>query len=98
MQREQRNGDFFKLQEKLDSLKRTQLIVAGIAANVCVESTVRDAMQLDYEVTLVSDGITTFDKTLLESAIRNTMLFFGDVSTTEEIMEALREHASCRAG
>jgi ureidoacrylate peracid hydrolase len=83
-----------ELHEKLDSLKRTQLIVAGIAANVCVESTVRDAMQLDYEVVLVSDGITTFDKTLLESTLKNTMLFFGDVRTTEEVTEALREHAS----
>jgi ureidoacrylate peracid hydrolase len=83
-----------ELQEKLDSLKRTQLIVAGIAANVCVESTVRDAMQLDYEVVLVSDGITTFDKTLLESTLKNIMLFFGDVRTTEEVTEALREHAS----
>lgn len=83
-----------ELREKLDFLKKTQLIVAGIAANVCVESTVRDAMQLDYEVVLVSDGITTFDETLLESTLKNTMLFFGDVRTTGEVMEALRENVS----
>jgi len=83
-----------ELLEKLNSLKRTQLIVAGIAANVCVESTVRDAMQLDYEMVLISDGVTSFDETLLESTLMNTRLFFGDVRTAEEVMEALREKAS----
>jgi ureidoacrylate peracid hydrolase len=76
-----------ELREQLDSLKRRQLIVAGIAANVCVESTIRDAMQLDYEVVLVSDGITATDDALLESTLANTRLFFGDVRTAEEIME-----------
>ncbi|OHE75730.1 MAG: hypothetical protein A2107_09480 [Verrucomicrobia bacterium GWF2_62_7] len=76
-----------ELREKLDSLKRRQLIVAGVAANVCVESTVRDAMQLDYEVVLVSDGVTATDDALLESTLVNTRLFFGDVRTAEEIMQ-----------
>jgi ureidoacrylate peracid hydrolase len=83
-----------QLQERLKSLKRTQLIVAGIAANVCVESTVRDAMQLDYEVVLVRDGVTASNETLLQSTLTNTRLFFGDVRTAEEVMEALGGNAS----
>jgi ureidoacrylate peracid hydrolase len=83
-----------QLRERLESLKRTQLVVAGIAANVCVESTVRDAMQLDYEVVLVSDGVTASDETLLQSTLTNTRLFFGDVRTAEEVMEALAKDAS----
>jgi len=82
-----------ELQQKLESLKKTQLIIAGIVANVCVESTVRDAMQLDYEVVLVSDCVTTTNETLLESTINNTILFFGDVLTAEEVMEGLKENA-----
>ena len=78
-----------ELQEKLNELKRTQLIIAGVAANVCVESTVRDAMQLDYEVVLVADGITALDHSLLENTIRNTLLFFGDVRTVQEIKDVL---------
>ncbi|GEM_PF-3979758 len=66
------------LREKIDALKRGQLIFAGIAANVCVESTVRDAMQLDYEVVVVSDGTTTIDDAMLEGTLKNTHLFFGD--------------------
>lgn len=79
-----------ELRKKLDNLKRKQLIIAGVAANVCVESTVRDAMQLDYEVVLVSDGVTATDDILLESMLMNTRHFFGDVRTTEEIMKELR--------
>jgi nicotinamidase-related amidase len=78
-----------ELQERLESLNRTQLIVAGIAANVCVESTVRDAMQLNYEVVLVSDGVTGSNETLLESTLTNTRLFFGDVRTAKDVMGAL---------
>jgi ureidoacrylate peracid hydrolase len=83
-----------QLQEMLESLNRTQLIVAGIAANVCVESTVRDAMQLNYEVVLVSDGVTASNETLLESTLTNTRLFFGDVRKAEDVMEALSKGGS----
>jgi ureidoacrylate peracid hydrolase len=83
-----------QFQERLESLNRTQLIVAGIAANVCVESTVRDAMQLNYEVVLVSDGVTASNETLLGCTLTNTRLFFGDVRKAEDVMEALRENAS----
>jgi ureidoacrylate peracid hydrolase len=83
-----------QLQERLESLQRKQLVVAGIAANVCVESTVRDAMQLDYEVVLVSDGVTASEETLLQSTLTNIRLFFGDVRTAEEVIEALNGNAT----
>ena len=82
-----------ELRKKIDSLKITQLIVAGVAANVCVESTIRDAMQLDYEVVLVSDGVTATDDALLEGTLTNTRLFFGDVRTTEGIIRELSNRA-----
>jgi ureidoacrylate peracid hydrolase len=83
-----------ELHQKLGSLKRTQLLIAGIAANVCVESTVRDAMQLDYELVLVSDGVTATDDSMLESTLTNTRLFFGDVRSAGEIIESLAEMTS----
>lgn len=78
-----------ELKEKLGSLKRTQLIIAGVAANVCVESTFRDAMQLDYEVVLVSDGTAAASDAFMESTLGNARLYFGDVLTAAEVMEAL---------
>jgi ureidoacrylate peracid hydrolase len=78
------------LEEILKSLNRNQLIIAGLAANVCVESTARDAMQLDYEVILVKNATSTFDEILLEATLTNVKIFFGDVRSTEEVLEELR--------
>ncbi len=75
-----------ELQHKLTELGRQQLLITGIAANVCVESTLRDAMQLDYEVILVSDGTIGTDETSYQNTIRNTQLFFGDVRSSDDII------------
>jgi len=83
-----------ELQDRLEALGRTQLLVAGIAANVCVESTIRDAMQLDYEVILVSDGTTASDEGALQNTLTNTRLFFGDVRTADEIAASLMKNSS----
>jgi ureidoacrylate peracid hydrolase len=80
-----------ELSEKLKALERSQIIVAGIAANVCVESTVRDAMQLDYEVILVSGAVTAPDSVLLRASLKNVRQSFGDVMTVQEIMGKLKE-------
>ena len=79
-----------ELQLKLEELGRRQLLITGIAANVCVESTLRDAMQLDYEVILVSDGTMGTDDEAYRSTVNNTRMFFGDVLKAEEIIKQLR--------
>lgn len=75
-----------ELEEKLVSLNRNQLIVTGVTTNVCVESTIMDAMQLDYEVILVSDATTTFDEVIKEASLLNISLLFGDVRSTQSIL------------
>ncbi len=82
-----------ELHTLLKRLEKSQLLIAGVAANVCVESTPRDAMQLDYEVTLVSDGTTATNNAVLESTLENTYHFFGDVRTTENIISHLSHEA-----
>jgi len=69
-----------KLDGLLKELGRNQLIITGFASNVCVESTIRDAMQLDYEVILVSDATATVEKVMYEMTLANIKLFFGDLS------------------
>lgn len=78
-----------ELREKLDLPGQTQLLVAGVAANVCVESTLRDAMALDYEVILVSNGTTAQDDEASKSTLTNTRQFFGDVGTADEVAVSL---------
>ena len=80
-----------ELRQKLDSLHRTQLIITGVAANVCVESTARDAMQLDYEVTVVADATASPDTALLRNALKNITLL-RDVRSTDEVVEELKRN------
>ena len=78
-----------ELQHKLKELGRTQLLITGIAANVCVESSLRDAMQLDYEVILVSDGTIGTDEMSYQNTLNNTKLFFGDVQSSADIIRKI---------
>ena len=65
------------------------LVIAGVATNVCCESTARDAMMLDYEVLMVSDACAAATDEEHRSALNNLYLFFGDVQTTEEVLALL---------
>lgn len=54
------------------------LFFAGIAANVCVESTLRDAYFLDYWPILISDGtMAAGGKAALDATMFNVESFFG---------------------
>ncbi|MBZ5501094.1 MAG: cysteine hydrolase [Acidobacteriia bacterium] len=66
----------------LDSQLRVRgiqyLIFAGIAANVCVESTLRDAYFLDYWPILLADGtMAAGGRNLYEATLFNVESFFG---------------------
>ncbi len=77
------------LSKILSSLKRDQLIVTGIATNACVESTVRDGMQLDYELFVVSDATASFDHLFHKASLMAMKLLFAEVITTGEITHLL---------
>jgi ureidoacrylate peracid hydrolase len=66
----------------LDSQLRVRgiqyLFLAGIAANVCVESTLRDAYFLDYWPILLADGtLAAGDRQIYEATLFNVESFFG---------------------
>jgi nicotinamidase-related amidase len=49
------------LRSQLDALGITDLVIAGLQTELCVDTTCRRAISLDYDVTLVADGHTTWD-------------------------------------
>jgi nicotinamidase-related amidase len=51
-----------ELSALLDTYATTHLVVCGYASEFCVDSTVRRAAALGYDVTLVADAHTTHDK------------------------------------
>jgi ureidoacrylate peracid hydrolase len=61
------------------------LVVAGIGSNVCVESTVRDAFMLDFNVIVVCDA-TTGEPDLHEASLEGMARHFGSVTTVDEVL------------
>jgi nicotinamidase-related amidase len=64
------------------------LILTGVATNVCVESTARDAYMRDYFVTFVDDCSAAYDATKHAATLRNMDDHFGVVTSSLAIMEA----------
>ena len=66
------------------------LMFAGVATNVCVEATIRDAYHRDYFSILISDATAnTGPKFTQESSIFNVQRYYGWVTNTENILKAL---------
>ena len=67
------------------------LLMAGIASNVCVESTLRDAYFHEYWPVMVEDATMPAGPPEIQQAtVYNVATFFGWVSTAAEVAEALR--------
>lgn len=66
------------------------LVVVGTTANVCVDSTVRDAGQRDYRVVVLADLVGHVRAELAEPALRNLGLYFADVRDSATLLGALR--------
>ena len=60
----------------------------GVATNVCVESTARDAYMRDYYVTFAEDCSATYDQAKHDATLRNMADHFGVVATSDQIVEA----------
>lgn len=66
------------------------VIVIGLLANTCAESTARYAMELGYEVTLVTDATAAFSSEAMHAAHEvNGPTFAHHILTTAEVLQAL---------
>lgn len=73
----------------LRSLGKRNLLLMGFMANVCVESTARDAFQLNYSVYALEDCIGAAGKKEFESAMLNIDKYFGQVIKVKNLFAAL---------
>ena len=64
------------------------LVFTGVATNVCVESSLRDASHLQYLPVLVSDAVAASPPERQQSSIDNIKEIFGWVSTSRDVLEA----------
>jgi len=84
---------------ELDAILKSRgvewLIVTGCTTSVCVESTIRDAMFLDYSCVLLSDCTaepigSAFPRTNHEASLLVLQSLFGWVSDSDALLRALR--------
>jgi nicotinamidase-related amidase len=67
-----------------------QLIVIGLIAHTCVEATVRFAMELGYEVTIVRDATADYSDKEMHAALDvNLPNYANAIVTTEEVVDAI---------
>lgn len=62
------------------------LVITGIATNVCVDSTVRDAFMRDYYVVVPSDLTEGTSPEAKKATLANIDAFFGEVVESESLL------------
>lgn len=67
------------------------ILVTGVATNVCVETTARDGFNRDYNVVLVEDCCGAFDNAEHAATLNNINKFFGTVTTSSALMDILQK-------
>ncbi len=82
------------LPKHLERLGITHLVLAGMTANLCVESTGRHASELGYDVTFLSDAIGAENLPAYEASIHiNYPLIGNAVLEVDEFLDAIQPPA-----
>ncbi len=79
----------------LDAMLRSRgvrnLLMLGIASNVCVESTLRDAYFLEYWPVMIADAtMAAGPEEIQRATLYNVRTFFGWVASSEDVVTSLR--------
>jgi nicotinamidase-related amidase len=77
------------LDEHLKKLGVTQVVIAGVATSIGVESTARYAYELGFNVTLAIDAMTDMNADAHANSIARIFPRLGETGTTREIIELL---------
>jgi ureidoacrylate peracid hydrolase len=67
------------------------LIMTGVATDICVGATAREAFMRNYYVVFVDDASATYKKEHHDATLDNIALGFGVVTKAEEILDAWRD-------
>jgi ureidoacrylate peracid hydrolase len=67
----------------------THVLIGGLATNICCESSARDACELGYRVTMVSDALLGNEWGLHEASLATFFRIFGDVRPSAEVIALL---------
>lgn len=82
----------------LQNLDIHELVIAGVYTNECVETTIRDACDLGYLVTMVEDACTTVTPALHTASITTLRNRYAEVVTTSNIEERFKKEIKLKIG
>jgi ureidoacrylate peracid hydrolase len=78
---------YTELEPVLKNLGVTRLLVAGLQTNVCVESTVRTALQLNYLVAVADDAVSTDGEDLHWAGLTSMKVMYTEVAPWRELLD-----------
>ena len=67
------------------------VLVCGVATNVCVETTARDAYMFDYYVTMIDDCSAAYETKLHLGTLENMRRHFGLVISSKDIIDTWQD-------
>jgi nicotinamidase-related amidase len=82
------------LEDYLKKLGVTQVVIAGVATSIGVESTARFAHECGFNVTLATDAMTDMNAEAHANSIARIFPRLGETGTTEEIIKLLDAKAA----
>ena len=71
---------------KFDELKRNQIIVCGIEAHVCVQQTVLDLLENNFQVNVAADAVSSRKEKDYSVALNRMENLGAEITTTESIL------------
>ena len=77
------------LDRELKARGVTRLYIAGLLTNICLESTVRDAYDRGYQVTVVRDAVASISHEAHFHALEQTLPLFSNVISLHELKVSL---------
>lgn len=76
-------------EQRLRNMGMERLFVVGVVTNMCVEGTARIANELGFDVTIVDDACAAWTSEIHKRALESFQLFFGNVMSTDQVIEAV---------
>jgi nicotinamidase-related amidase len=82
------------LEKYLKGLGVTQVVIAGVATSIGVESTARHAYELGFNVTLATDAMTDMNRDAHANSVTRIFPRLGETGATEEIIALLEKRGA----
>jgi nicotinamidase-related amidase len=78
------------LEEKLASMKVTDLVIGGVMTNLCCETTARDAFVRNFRVFFLADGTSTVSEDFHQATLKNLGYGFATLLTCRSFYNIAR--------